>query len=203
MNGHPSFRELDRLSLGEVLDDVRSHAESCEACADHLRRLATLPLPPRELRLHAPPRVRRVGYAIAAALAAGIVAFFWLAEREPAPPPKGEWIAAKGAPSVAIFVRRGERTRLWDGASPLRGGDRLRIRVAPEGHAHLLVASREEGGELRTLFAGPVDGAEFLVPGTWEVDAEGEAERIFVGLAPTPAGELSWQTEIVLPKETP
>ena len=150
-------------------------------------------------------RIRRRGVLAggAAALAAGIAVSLWLGDRDAAPVESRPWIAAKGAPSVAIFVKRGERTTLWDGTRPLRSGDRLRIRIAPEGHAHVFVAAREASGGLRTLFAGPVEGEEFLVPGTWEVDGQGGSEHIFVGLAsePLPAEEMSWQTEIVLPKE--
>jgi len=215
MSAHPSFRDLDRVSLGEELPAVRDHAAGCDACAAYLAELpgeawSGLPAitepPRRRLRLFAwdgarPSRLALVGVpALATAVAA-----VWLAAlpRDEAPPP---WLAAKGAPSIAIFVKRDASLSLWDGAAPFLPGDRIRLRIAPQEYTHAAVAvfDRSTLG-WSVLFEGEVRGSEVLLPGSWELDAAPGAERLLVAMdaGPVRLERAPWRREILLPKAAP
>lgn len=197
MSGHPSFFELDALALGGDSPSVREHLESCALCSAHVERLR-LPVAVPSLPARAPtPWLRWVPLLGAAAIAASVALVLAVPARAP-------WLAAKGMPSVAIYVKRGQALTLWDGVSPVRAGDRLRVRIAPEGYDHVAVASRSRSGALVPLFEGPIDdrSSEFLVPGSWEVDAEPGSERLVIGLdhRAVPLAEAAWKTELELPK---
>lgn len=118
----------------------------------------------------------------------------------------GTWVAAKGSPSVGIYVKRGNQLRLWDGESPVLPGDRLRIRISPRGYRHVALASRAQNGRLTPLFEGAVGEAEdFLIPGSWEVDDQGGQEELVIGLGNVPVDleTAPWRTELTLPKAAP
>ncbi|AKU91399.1 hypothetical protein [Vulgatibacter incomptus] len=218
MSGHPSFLVLDRLALGEDLPEVRRHVGACTSCSAHLARVDPGELPHlpdlrdrlrRQNMVTVLPATRRprlwAGIA-GPALAAG-VALGWFGHARVAEPPADEtpgWIAAKGAPSVAIYVKRGERVRLWDGATALQPGDRLRVRITPESYTHALLAMWDPAsGSWTPLFEGEVPGSgPFFVPGTWELDPAPGAERLAIALDRGPVGldRAAWRTELAIPK---
>ena len=199
MSAHPSFRELDRIALGDDLPLVRRHASACDACSAYLGTpaapptMAPLAPPPRRWRL---PRLALIGAPAVAALAVAAALVLPSAPKEP-------WIATKGAPSIAIFVKRGATMALWDGASPFQPGDRIRLRIAPHGFTHAAVAVFDPlTGGWSTLFEGEVGGEEKLIPGSWEVDAAPETERLLVALdaGPVRLDRAAWSKEFLLQK---
>ncbi|HEY0840117.1 MAG TPA: hypothetical protein VGD74_08015, partial [Vulgatibacter sp.] len=179
MSAHPSFRELDRIAMGDRLPEASAHARDCAACSAHLERLRHVEAPPAALRDAAGARAgsgrKRLpawwGWAAAPALAAAVATVWFAGPPEPAPPGQA-WLATKGGPSFAIFVKRGDDLVLWDGASPLVAGDRIRVRVAPKEFTHVAVGARDASGAWSVLYRGELGpGAEVLLPGSWEVDA--------------------------------
>lgn len=122
------------------------------------------------------------------------------------PSNRAGWVAAKGSPSVGVYVKRGNQLGLWDGESPVLPGDRLRIRISPRGFTHVALASRTPDGRLHPLFDGAVGEAEeFLVPGSWEIDDQGGQEELVIGLdhGPVDLESATWRTELTLPKAAP
>lgn len=118
--------------------------------------------------------------------------------------PEGqEWLAAKGAPSFAIFVKRGEKLALWDGESPLIPGDRLRIRVAPHEFTHVALGSLDESGSWSVLYRGELGAnPDVLLPGSWEVDGTPGKEHLVIALdrRPVDIEAAPWRREVELPK---
>lgn len=219
MSAHPSFRDLDRVSLGEDLPSVRGHVSICDDCAAYLAQTADVAwsgLPPitepprRRLRLFASggarpaARPRRLALVGIPGLAAAVAAV-WITvlPRDEAPQP---WLAAKGAPSIAIFVKRDASLSLWDGADPFLPGDRIRLRIAPQEYTHAAVAvfDRSTPG-WSVLYEGELRGSEVLLPGSWELDAAPGSERLLVALdaRPVKLERAPWRREILLPKAAP
>ncbi|MGC4120954.1 MAG: hypothetical protein QM765_41540 [Myxococcales bacterium] len=214
---HPSFLELDRAALGSIGEPLRQHLESCQACRSHVERVQQ-PLPvPAWIREEATRPKRRWLPSLAgslAALATAAVAFFVLWS---GPVSKPE-VQIKGQAAVALFVKRGEQVRLWDGRSPVRPGDLLRLKVVPEGLGQVLVAVPTPDGGLSALYQGVIaTREETLLPESWRVDDSAgpevlaialSAERIDVGTLKqaleqtAPRADL-WTTVLSLQKETP
>jgi hypothetical protein len=153
---------------------------------------------------------------LGAAAAAGAAAVI-LASPKPRPHDMtilpGTLVAAKGSPSVALYLKRGEQVSLWDGHAPVRPGDRLRLEVAAEGLGHVLVAA--PGGFAQPLFSGAIDPKKpALLPTSWLVDDSPGSESLLVVLSAEPlsADEATaavaahqrdgrvWTTELTLPK---
>lgn len=233
---HPSFRELDLVALGEEIPGVRQHLATCSTCMAHVETLGQpLVLPVWESASRRTLWQRRwlpaLGAAAAAILAAAVF-LPWGEFGEAAGPSLGLpsqqalvdgigsrrpgkkaatevaslWVAAKGSPSVGIYVKRGNRLGLWDGESPVLPGDRLRIRISPRGFTHVALASRTPDGRLHLLFDGAVGEAEeFLIPGSWEIDDQGGQEELVIGLdhGPVDLEAANWRTELTLPKAAP
>jgi len=198
MGAHPSFRELDRIALGDDLPLAHRHASACDACAAYL---GSHPAPHMTAPLAAPRRRRlpRLALIGAPALAAAAVAVALLLPS----PPKEPWVATKGAPSVSLFVMRGATLSRWDGSAPFQPGDRIRLRVAPQGFTHVAVAAFDPLTKTWVpLFEGEVAGDEKLLPGSWELDAAPGSERILVALdtGPVRLDGAAWSRELVLPK---
>ncbi|WP_373049281.1 hypothetical protein [Vulgatibacter sp.] len=201
---HPSYLELDRHALGEYSAAVEAHVGSCPRCSAHLASVqpteAALPAwarqaPPRRFRL---PRFRWIGgFALAGATAAATLLLL------PAPVEPPPYVAPKGMPSVALYVLRDGRTTLWNGTEPLRPGDRIRLKVAPEGFAWLAVSTRAADGSFGTLHHARIDPAvEYLLPESWRLDDAPGPERIHVALdaAPTDPEGAAWTTTLEIPK---
>jgi anti-sigma factor RsiW len=216
---------------------VRDHLAGCPTCAAEvaasraaasaeaagptpawldLIRVAPPPAPPA-----APPRregaLRRLRWWLlpipaAAALAAAALLL------GPATPPAdlaaGD-VRETGVPAVTVYVKRGDRVDAWDGRSPVRPGDRLRVGVRGAGFAHLSVASLQPGVDPAVLYAGPAaPRGETLLPLSFLVDGGGPAEDLSVILSPEPVPPAAharppgapprrgeWTTRLHLPKE--
>jgi hypothetical protein len=132
--------------------------------------------------------------------------------RLPRPPPP---TTAKGQPAVTVWFKRGEAISAWDGKSPVRAGDAVRLEAMPAGYPYLTVVSAA-GGDLTTLFAAKADptGKPTLTP-AWRLDAVGRQEHLAVLFTRAPVDDASlaallsrrdaqaWSVHEVLPKESP
>jgi hypothetical protein len=244
---HVSFLELDRLASGEPCqEETRHHAQSCAQCGDYIARLrlpASAELPRWALALRdngeplrdngEPPRAiiptpRQRSFwlpaLLAAALSLGGTLLLLnsgptesLAPALPPLPARTPYVAAKGGPSVAVYLKRGELVFLWDGHSKVLPGDRIRLRIQAAEFRSVVVTSPSLNGPV-TLYQGPLHGDTEL-PVAWEVDGQGDAERLHVMLtAPAsanPSGDeqsaseqntipqtsATWIQEYVLPKD--
>jgi hypothetical protein len=197
MSEHPSFLALDRHAV-RPLDGstVGEHVERCPACRSHVERVRSSgPVPDwaRDLsRAPARASLRWSWLAAAAALAAGVLVI----ALRPARPHDPESTTVRGSAAVGVYVRRGSRVFLWDGRQPVVAGDRIRLKVIPEGFAYVTVLTREtSGGErrLRVLFAAEVDpGRESVLPAAWQIDAAPGPETLIVSLSqgPLAPGEI-------------
>ena len=94
--------------------------------------------------LNAMMRIGLAGYGCAPI--AGAAAAMAVVLVAPAPPPA--YVAPKGMPSVAVYLARGERSVLWNGSDALRPGDRIRLKIAPEGYSWLSVSALAYDGAL-------------------------------------------------------
>lgn len=200
---HPSYLELDRLALGDGEAAVRAHVEACPRCGAHLDRLRTVEAVPAWARALEKPR-RRFGWLHALALAGAATATVSIGAvlvRAPPPPP---YVAAKGMPSVALYVQRGTATSLWNGTDPLRPGDRIRLKVAPEGHRWLAVSQIRTDGSLALLHEARVAADEdYLLPESWRLDDAPGPERLHVALddEKVDPAQAAWTTTLELHKE--
>jgi len=238
---HPSHLSLDLAAVAAPAGDadlpraLRDHLAGCPACTAEvasrraaagaepapawLERVRVAPLPPTGPA--APPRRGRTLLALrwwllpipaAAALAAAALLL------RPATAPTdlaGGDVREKGLPAVTVYVKRGDRVDAWDGRSPVRPGDRLRVGVRGAGFAHLSVASLQPGVDPAVLYAGPAaPRGETLLPLSFLVDAGGAAEDLSVILSPEPVAPAAharppttpprrgeWITRLHLPKE--
>jgi hypothetical protein len=240
MAEHASYLTLDRMQLGvSPPPEALHHVSACERCQAHVERLRAgetgaareeqLPDWARSLSEVAPvPSVERprsrgerpprrwlsrpwLAAGFASVLCAGVG--LWLGPlREPDAQP-GPYVAAKGGPSVGVYVKRDGRVFLWDRAERLRAGDRIRLLIAPGGYPQVAVSARLDTG-LVTLYRGRIEGASEL-PVAWAVDEQGDAERLSVVLSRgvlsdaelarrdrgEPLATELWAEELVLPKQ--
>jgi hypothetical protein len=218
---HPSFLELDRVPLHQAAPQTTDHVKGCARCQAHLRKLEEpIAVPAWATALRRPAPAPKPSWwtlvLLGAAATAGAAAVVLLSSRPHpiAPPrPQGTLVAAKGSPSVALYLKRGAQVTLWDGHSPVQSGDRLRLEVGPEGLGNVLVAA--PGGLAQPLFSGAVDPKRAtLLPTSWLVDESPGPEALVVVLsaAPLSANDASaalsahrrddrvWTTELTLPK---
>lgn len=103
----------------------------------------------------------------------------------------------RGAPSVGLYIKRGARVFLWDGRQPVAAGDRLRLKVVPEGFTHVGVfaTAASSSEQARLLFASEIaPEEETLLPRAWEVDDTSGAETLVVvlGRRPVSKKDLTW-----------
>lgn len=214
MSPHPSFLQLDRLALGAADPQVAAHVASCDSCRAHLGRLEQpVPLPawvreaaetprrPRWLRLFAP------GLGLVAAAAAVLLV---VQSRAVGPAYDG----TKGAPTVGIYIERAGQVSLWNGVQPLRPGDRIELKVAPDGYRHLTVAGLDHQSPVQ-LYQGTVaPTGETTLPRSFRLDDSPGDEQLLVLFsdAPVTGAELRevfahpprsksrWAVLLVLPK---
>ncbi|MBJ6759138.1 hypothetical protein JGU66_00095 [Myxococcaceae bacterium JPH2] len=184
--GHPSFLELDRAALGLRSPSLEQHLETCTGCRAYLSRVKqSEPVPAWARALDTDRRAdERVAWTrwawpllATAALVAGLYVIIPGHLSEAAP----TFVATKGAPAVAVYIKRGEQVFLWDGQAPLAPDDRLQLQVVAGEHHHITVAVQApEGPEAWTvLYEGPVSpGQEMAVPMSLRVDATEGEERI-------------------------
>jgi hypothetical protein len=211
LSPHPSFLELDRLALGVGLASSVEHAAGCSTCSAYVSRRKQPSAVPAWVEHVRPGRARWAwrGGVTALAAAAALIAVVTTSQlRQP------DTIAVKGTPSVALHVKRGERTSRWDGASPFQPGDALRAEVAPAGFTQVALVSRS-GDTYAVLYSGPVEPEGVtLLPGGWRLDAAPGPETLLVvfsrsPMTPEQVGQLEsgdersagvWSERIVLPK---
>jgi hypothetical protein len=192
---HPSFLQLDRLKWDGGPESLRAHVAGCAECAAHLaqvdRRVA-VPAWARALE-DAKPRGWRAllsggprwvwGGALATVMAV-LVLLVVAPGTQPLPEdPRGTYVGIKGAPTVVVHVRHGEAVSPWDGARPVIVGDSVRLEVAAQGYPQVLVGSRTQAGGFVTLYEGTLPEGGALLPASWRVDAEGDAEHLVVVLS--------------------
>lgn len=199
---HPSFLELDRLALGEASATTRSHVEACPRCSAHVARVdMPVALPAWVAEVDTPRRPWRLrwlgGFVAAGAAAAAAVAIL-------APADRPAYVAAKGMPSVAVYVLRDGHTALWNGSDALHPGDRIRLKVAPEGYRWVAVSAFAPDGTQRLLHAAALDPAgDYLLPESFRLDAAPGPERLHIALdarAVDPA-RAAWRTTLEIPKD--
>lgn len=230
---HPSFLELDRVALGApAAPATRAHLEGCERCRAHLARAREAgPVPAWALQLGdrprrawwSGPRLAIAGGLVAAAAALLLVVVVGeqraRVARAPETATAGPAIAAKGSPEVVVHLKRGEVVSTWDGVSPVRPGDLLRLEVVPGENRHVQVLTRDGGpaGRLLVLYSAALEprAGAVALPFALEVDGAPGPETVIVVLsrAPLEPGALAngteqvpaaggWRTTIVLPKHT-
>jgi hypothetical protein len=159
---HPSFLQLDRFALGLPEPHIADCAE-CRAHVERCRAAVQVPAPPK-----AYPWRWLLALPVAALLAVVIV-------RQ-----NGDSIAAKGAPSVAVYVKHAAAVSLWDGQARVAAGDALQLKVAPSGFPRVTVASVEPAGMVE-LFAGQISPrGETTLPRSWTIDGAPGPEVLLV-----------------------
>lgn len=207
---HPSYLELDRHALGVGSEELRSHIASCGRCGAHVAQLqvdGALPAwahePTRkQAAVERWPRfrVRWLGGLALAGAATAAVAIVGVRDI-PAPP---AYVAAKGMPTVAIYVLRDGSTALWNGTDALRPGDRIRLKVAPEGYGWLAVSALDSRGDRHPLHEARIaaDG-DYLLPESWRIDDAPGPERLHIALdrRRVDPSKAVWSTTLELPKE--
>lgn len=203
---HPSFLALNRAALAG--EGLAPHLEGCPACAAYLSRLqAAPPLPAWTAELaDEEPRSRSwMGLLLGGVLAAGAVALMV----HPRPS-----VTAKGAPSVAVYVKRGDAVLVWDGSAPLIPGDRIQLQVFPDFRRSATVIALSDPSSPRILYSGELpEGRPTQLPVSFRVDDSPGPEQILIVLGSSPAvlqdlpsiaassGPSFWTLRLVLPKE--
>jgi len=193
---HPSFYLLDSLAAGaDVTADVIEHLSRCERCARHLAGLRVAEELPAWAALAAARKTRPrllvpVAAGALAAAAAGLLLSWGSAGLPSAftrPSADHEFATTRGTPTVGVFIKRGEQVSLWDGQQALEPGDRLRLKVIPEGFQVINVFARDPSGRLALLFGARVSTErELLLPKAWEVDDSPGDEQLLVVLSNAP-----------------
>jgi hypothetical protein len=193
---HPSFLELERHALGAARSDVGAHLAACAACRERLAPVEAGAVPAWARALG--PRRRRwwprleAAWTAPRALVVGAAALAGVAllRVEGARPHRdlganvaAPEIAAKGAPDVRLFIKRGEGVELWNGADPVVAGDLLRLEVRPAGFTHVSVfeVARDDSYE-RLYDAAIAPRGATALPSSWRVDAEPGGETLLVVL---------------------
>lgn len=192
---HLSMFELDLYFATREPDArIEEHVATCDRCGGYLAELEALqtqtsaPLPaarPAARSLARRARPRGLGVTLAAGLAVlGAVTALLVVSRDAESPA----VAIKGTPAVQLLVRRGEETRPWDGASPVRPGDALGLRVACEELRHVAVLARSAELPRRwsPLFQGECPAAGAALPFTLVVDDQPGVERFAVVFSAAP-----------------
>jgi hypothetical protein len=187
MNGHPSFLELDRLALGSADPQAAAHIESCETCRARVSRVQQAPPVPAWVgNLGSAKSSRRTWWAgSVGALAAIALVLIVVTPRRGRNGDPG----AKGAPSVAVYVKRGDVVSLWDGRAPFSSGDALRLKISPQGFGRVAVAS-VQGDTITELYAGPVNArGESMLPPSWTLDGTPGPDVLLLVFSHAPLSE--------------
>lgn len=183
-SNHPSFLALDRFATGGPDPTVAGHVSRCDACRRHVETIGERPALPTWLPTARPrPFAGWRPLALALALGALALALVWW---RPPDPPSAPYVGAKGAPAVAVFIKRGERVTRWrDG--PLRPADTVRLGLILTERTHVSVYGAGDGARADRLFAGWLDpGAPALLDRAWVLDDAPGPERLWVVMGPTP-----------------
>ena len=223
MSGHPSHYALDRAALGAAGAEVATHVERCARCARVVAARREAPASPAWVgAVHVGEAARRSWWRgrrgwrwlvpIPALAAAGVLV---MVTSRDVLVDAGE-MRAKGGPSVTVHVKRGVAVAVWDGHTPLRTGDRLRLTVRASGFRRVSVASvGVPGAEPVMLYEGALEpGAETALPLSFRMDDGGRREVLSVILSrrPVPPSEHAnfparggergvWATRLEIPRE--
>jgi hypothetical protein len=227
---HLSMFELDLFFASNTPDArIEGHVAACQRCSAYLSELALLQAStpcPAPLQAPLPPsrpaprpssigrrRPRALHWTLAAGLAVlGAVTALLVVDRDADAPA----VAVKGSPAVQLLIRRDEKTRAWDGASRVRAGDALGLRVACEGFRRVTVAAASRDGGWAALSEGACPEADGALPFTLVVDDAPGGEQLAVvfseaTLDPRVLGDAiaqrrldagAWVTRFELAKET-
>ncbi|MBM4355991.1 MAG: hypothetical protein FJ109_19750 [Deltaproteobacteria bacterium] len=102
--------------------------------------------------------------------------------------PEDSYVGQRGAATMVVHVKRGDRVMPYEPGTALHPGDRLRIvPVAPE-RKHLLLLLRDAGGRVQILYpwagstSGPLPPPGEALPGSFGLDAV-LGDEVLVGLA--------------------
>ena len=105
---HPSFLQLDRFTLGSGDVEISEHLRDCQPCNAHFGRCALPVAVPAWARELEKPRGRKWLWSALALTSLAALPLVMLRSSQPL-------VTAKGSPSVAVYLRRGEQVSLWDG----------------------------------------------------------------------------------------
>ena len=186
---HLSMFELDLYFATQAPDArIEEHVASCERCSGYLAELeglqkgavpsarAVQASAQRSLSRHASARPRALALSLAAIAALSALTALLVLPRDLHTPA----VAVKGSPAVQLLVRRGSDTRPWDGASPLRAGDALGLRVVCEDFGRVAVAAGNGRGRWSQVSESACPAAGAALPFTLLVDEEPGGEHLAV-----------------------
>jgi hypothetical protein len=202
---HPSYFALDQaVASGHISPELQHHANGCERCRQHLARIAPeqVALPSWAANLAAqPPRtaasqeqkrssktfaqwLRSFKYPLILAVPAAAALLFLV---RPSPQvgqvdPEEPYVGVKSAgPMLWTYIRRDEKTFLWDGTAAVVAGDRIRLKVDPAKLTFVSAFSRAEDASWKLLWSGKSDGKNPLAfPVAWEIDEQPGQERLLI-----------------------
>lgn len=214
---HPSFLALDRAAAGPLPAELRAHVAACEACAAHLTRVQQREPVPGWARALEEPAVASRWPAWRALLLVASLASLALMVWQLAPAAQAEapYVGVKGAPALALHVKRGAQVQAWDGTRPVRPGDSLRLQVAAQDYGHVWVGTLGTDARPVQLYRGALHPEGELLPPSWRVDSQAGVERLLVvfSRAPLDAEQLTraldaetrsaevWVEQLLLRKE--
>jgi anti-sigma factor RsiW len=202
MSEHLSIFALGRFAHGasppKERQGAEEHLSACPACQARLAEVnesrerfsrgvfeRTLP----EVRRRDQRRRRLWAWAVSMplVLAAGVASVLVMRQdREPD-------FGFKGAPTLQIFVRRGEKAVDVAPGSALHAGDQLRLAIDPSGYRYLLVGSVDASGKASIYV--PFEGSRsvpisqpttFPASGSLVLDDTPGPERLFALLSRSP-----------------
>lgn len=223
---HASFYQLDRLACGRSISAaVKTHVESCKQCEQYVAKLQqpqSVPAWARQLDDGARAMPRTWWWAWAGGLAstvaiAALVLVFRSGETRLGP--HDEYTTVKGSPSVGVYLKTENGVTLWNGQTPVAPGDKLRLKIVPDGYHHVAVFAESAHYKKRRyalLYEGRVSPhGELMIPAAWEVDASPGAEVIVVVMGEEPIGKSDiprrhggsdtqglWSTRLVIQKSS-
>lgn len=231
-NEHFSFFKLDQaIASGTISPELQAHLNTCDRCRLHFGSCAPnrAPLPAWAQALAASPSPKPSGgvfeslvrwahkfrYPLMVAAPAVLVILFLSRDVPNVARDHTSYVGVKAAgPAIWTYVRRSDKTFLWDGASPLVPGDRVRLKLDAASFNYVAALSRAGDGPWVVLWSGKAEaGSPLLLPVAWQIDEEAGPERLLVVMSTEPlAGqELAhaeassndkgrWSKELILPK---
>jgi hypothetical protein len=202
---HPSFFALDQaVASGNISVTLQQHADACQQCRQHLARIQPAKgVEPAWVANLASQQARIVALVVPkrslSTLVQWLVTFKYpLMLAVPAaaallflvrPSPRlgqgvdaDPYVGVKSAgPMLWTYIRRSEKTFLWDGTAAVAPGDRIRLKVDPARLTFVSAFSRAEDGSWKLLWAGRSDGKNPLaLPVAWEIDEQPGQERLLI-----------------------
>lgn len=206
---HPSFLDLDHMALGIASLETVAHARQCPQCSRYVAQVGMLEaqpgppwldaLDPAEGAGRRRAHWRRLGLAVA--LAAGVLGFVGV-RNIPTGVPEPT-VTAKGDPVVVLYLRRNGQVRRLGEGDLLLPGDAIRLGVTARGFAEITVRDTD-GPDGHVLYSGPLpDGPEGLLPTSWAVDEEGDAETLSIRLRPKDPRRDPWTLHLTFTKGRP